>query len=45
LSLRGFVAEKYIGEESVHIMLGMKDYWVLGEGDCLLFISFVEIKL
>lgn len=38
------VAEKRVGEDSVHIMLDVKDCWVLGEGDCLLFISLVEIR-
>ena len=41
----GIVAEKRVGEDSIHIMLDVKDCWVLGEGDCLLFISLVEIKL
>ena len=34
----GFVAEKRVGEGSVHIMLDVKDCWVLGEGDCGLLV-------
>jgi hypothetical protein len=34
-----------VGKDSVCIMLDVKDYWVLGKDDCLLFISLVEIKI